>query len=57
LDNRDGYLEMSAMLTVLVADDCGFAVAVTRPLAQDNAGDELANVYSNALERMGEAPK
>lgn len=57
VDGRDGYLEMSALLTVLTADDCEFSVAVTQPLTEEGAGETLVQAYRGARQKIGQDPK
>ncbi|MEA5004053.1 MAG: FIST N-terminal domain-containing protein [Christensenella sp.] len=47
VNNKDGYRDMVATLTLLTADDCEFHLGVTRALNDENVLDSLQETFTN----------
>ncbi len=56
LEGNGGYHDMSAMLTVLTADDCSFTSAITPPLTQETAKQGIVDASTEAENRAGAKP-
>ena len=54
MDEREGFHELAATLTVLSADDCRFATAVSGPITPENVRQEVGDTYAAAA--AGETP-
>ena len=57
LDNKNGYRDMSAMLTVLTADDCDFHVGITDTLSNENAKENINRTFAEARAKAAADPK
>lgn len=57
MDEREGFHNMAATLTVLTCDDCGFALAASDPITPENVDAEIEKTCRTAAEKLGERPK
>lgn len=57
MDEREGFHDMAATLTVLTADDCTFAAASSEAVTPDNVAEQIEKTYLDAAHALGETPK
>lgn len=57
MDEKEGFHDLSATLTVLTGDDISFSTASSNPIDPLNVGDEVSKTYDLVKEKLGETPK
>lgn len=57
LDNENGYKDMSALLTVLTADDCEFHVGISEALTNENAKQKINETFVKTQEKTRVKPQ
>ena len=56
MDQKEGFHESSITLTVLTANDCTFATALSSPISPDNVEREIEQTYMQGLQSLGKTP-
>jgi hypothetical protein len=57
LEGKNGFLEMSAMLMVMTADDVQFVVALSDPFTPENVREEIEKTYRRGVEALAQPVK
>ena len=56
MDERTGFHDMAATLTLLTSDDVRFAAVSSEPVTPENVADQVEKTYRAAADRLGETP-
>ena len=57
LDNTKGFRDFNVSLMVMTGDDVRFACALSEPAGAGSTAERLGAAYSEAVSKLGEAPK
>ncbi|MDL2264420.1 hypothetical protein LJC31_07200, partial [Synergistaceae bacterium OttesenSCG-928-I11] len=56
MDERTGFHDMAATLTLLTSDDVRFVTASSEPITPANVSEQIERTYRAAADRLGETP-
>lgn len=56
MDEKEGFHDMAATLTVLSSDKVGFATVASGPISAENVAEEIEKTYRAAVDELGGEP-